>query len=102
MYVQDVGALSGQPGAEPGYVTQGTQAFSTDRPSQKRGATSSNAIAQRAVCRDHRDTLTGGRAILGEFDGDQLRAAQVERDQDLDDVHGLLPGCSEQAQSTRR
>ncbi len=102
MYVQDVRALGGQPVAQPGYVTQGAQPFSADRPVQE--------VAPLARTRSPRGpsaaiTVTrcpAAAQILGEFDGDQLRAAQVERDQDLDDVHGLLPGYSEQAQSTRR
>ena len=47
--------------------------------------------------RDHRDAVTAGGRVLGELDGDQLGAAQVERNQDLDDVHGGLTGSVDQA-----
>ena len=91
MDVQHARALVFQPLPQAADELQGLQPLTADGPIQVVGAARANTVTQGALRGDQCRAVTTGRCKLGQFHGHQFRAAQVERNQGLDNMHGRRP-----------
>ena len=89
MNVQNVGLVLLQPTFQPADSGQGNQAFLADGPIQVFCTGSEHALLQRTVSSDDRDFMPQLNVTFCQFRGHQLRSTQIQRNQSLNNVHGL-------------
>lgn len=97
MQVEDIGRLASEPFPQPRYIAKGFQAFFSDRPIEVLRAARPNTLRQRPVRCNDRYPVSETTGIFRQFNRNQFRAAQVQRDQSLNDMHGGTPGSVDQA-----
>jgi hypothetical protein len=91
MYVQYFGAFVIQPLTEPRDITQGAQSFFSDGPVQVLSTAVADTLTQGAVGGDYGYPVPLCNSKLAQFGGNQLRPAQIERHQRLNNVHDSKP-----------
>ena len=87
MHVHDIRSVFLDPCPQHTDITQGAEPLAPDRPVQEFSTAIIDPLPERAVGRDDGYVVPVSTQVLGDFHGDQLRAANAEGHQGLYHVH---------------